>query len=123
MKDTTIQYSAKANIQKNIKEYFDRTNESYSQFAKAFGVSNTSVKRWINGVCSPEIELLPYISEYLGISILELFGLPTPNPLSPDEIQILRLYKSNSDFKILINHYQSDQKFKEHIDYIVHLLK
>ena len=123
MKDTTIQYSAKANIQKNIKEYFDRTNESYSQFAKAFGVSNTSVKRWINGVCSPEIELLPYISEYLGISILELFGLPTPNPLSPDEIQILRLYKSNSDFKILINQYHSDPKFKEHIDYIVHLLK
>ena len=123
MKDTTIQYSAKANIQKNIKEYFDRTNESYSQFAKAFGVSNTSVKRWINGVCSPEIELLPYISEYLGISILELFGLPTPNPLSPDEIQILRLYKSNSDFKILINQYQSGPKFKEHIDYIVHLLK
>ena len=123
MKDTTIQYSAKANIQKNIKEYFDRTNESYSQFAKAFGVSNTSVKRWINGVCSPELELLPYISEYLGISILELFGLPTPNPLSPDEIQILRLYKSNSDFKILINQYQSDPKFKEHIDYIVHLLK
>ena len=123
MKDTTIQYSAKANNKKNIKEYFDRTNESYSQFAKAFGVSNTSVKRWINGVCSPEIELLPYISEYLGISILELFGLPTPNPLSPDEIQILRLYKSNSDFKILINQYQSDPKFKEHIDYIVHLLK
>ena len=123
MKDTTIEYSAKANSQKNIKEYFDRTNESYSQFAKAFGVSNTSVKRWINGVCSPEIELLPYISEYLGISILELFGLPTPNPLSPDEIQILRLYKSNSDFKILINQYQSDPKFKEHIDYIVHLLK
>ena len=95
MKDTTIQYSAKANIQKNIKEYFDRTNESYSQFAKAFGVSNTSVKRWINGVCSPEIELLPYISEYLGISILELFGLPTPNPLSPDEIQNLMQYKTN----------------------------
>ncbi len=117
------QYSAKANIQNCIKEFMERNNISYIQFAKAIGVSDTSVKRWANGVCSPDIDLLPFICEYIGVSIFELFGLKRTDNITSNEIDILKLYAGNINFKTLIDRYRSDPTFKEHIDYIVNLQK
>lgn len=119
-----IKFSAKDNIQKCIKDYLEETNESYIKFAKALGVSDTSVKRWVNGVCSPDIDLLLPICEHINVSIFELFGLSTnEDNLTNDEVQLLKLYASSLDFKTLVNKYRSDPSFKEHIDYIVNLQK
>lgn len=119
-----IKFSAKDSIQKCIKDYLEETNESYVKFAKALGVSDTSVKRWVNGICSPDIELLLPICEHIHVSIFKLFGLSTKEDnLTNDEVQLLKLYASNLNFKTLVNKYCSDQSFREHIDYIVNLQK
>ena len=119
-----IKFSAKDNIQKCIKDYLEATNESYVKFAKALGVSDTSVKRWVNGICSPDIDLLLPICEHINVSIFELFGLSTSTgDLSSNEIEMLKLYASSLDFKTLVDKYRSDLSFKEHIDYIVNLQK
>ncbi len=123
MSDNT-KISAKDNIQKCIKDYLESTNESYVKFAKALGVSDTSVKRWANGVCSPDIDLLLPICEHINVTIFELFGLSANSgDLSSDEIELLKLYASSIDFKTLVDKYRSDSSFKEHIDYIVNLQK
>ena len=43
--------------------------------ANAFGVSYQTISKWENNVCAPDIEMLPRISIYFGISIDELFDL------------------------------------------------
>lgn len=122
--NNNIKFSAKDNIQKCIKDYLEKTNESYVKFAKALGVSDTSVKRWVNGVCSPDIDLLLPICEHINVSIFELFGLSTnEDNLTNDEVQLLKLYAGSLDFKTLVNKYRSDSSFKEHIDYLVNLQK
>lgn len=43
--------------------------------AKAFGVSFQTISKWENNVCAPDIEMLPKISIYFGVTIDELFDL------------------------------------------------
>ena len=43
--------------------------------AQEFGVSFQTISKWENNICAPDIEMLPKISVYFGISIDELFDL------------------------------------------------
>lgn len=43
--------------------------------ASVLGVSFQTISKWENNVCAPDIEMLPRISIYFGISIDELFDL------------------------------------------------
>lgn len=47
------------------------------QLAVALGVTNQSVSKWELGQCCPDIELLPDIARYFGVSIDELMGVET----------------------------------------------
>ena len=42
--------------------------------AKHFGVTNQTVSKWESGQCYPDIQLLPQIADYFGISVDELMG-------------------------------------------------
>lgn len=44
------------------------------QFAEKLGVSNRSVSRWETGRCMPDLSLLSFISEELGVSVSELLN-------------------------------------------------
>ena len=46
------------------------------ELADAIGVSFQSISRWELGVCYPDMELLPSISQYFDISVDELIGMP-----------------------------------------------
>ncbi|MCR5782155.1 MAG: helix-turn-helix domain-containing protein [Clostridia bacterium] len=59
------------NTIKRLRKEKDVTQED---FAELFGVSPQSVSRWENDVCYPDMELLPSIANYFGVSIDELFG-------------------------------------------------
>lgn len=49
--------------------------------ANEFGVSFQTISKWENNVCAPDIEMLPRISIYFGISIDELFDLTADEKL------------------------------------------
>ncbi|MBQ7320679.1 MAG: helix-turn-helix domain-containing protein [Clostridia bacterium] len=44
------------------------------ELAQALGVTNQAVSKWESGQCCPDIQLLPEIAKYFGISIGELMG-------------------------------------------------
>ena len=61
-------------IGNNIKRLRREKDVTQEDFAELLGVSSQSVSRWENGVCYPDMELIPAIANYFGVSVDELFG-------------------------------------------------
>lgn len=66
-------------IGENIRKYRKQKDMTQEQLADRLGVTYQSVSRWENGTTYPDIELLPSISQMLGITIDELMGIPDAN--------------------------------------------
>ena len=64
-----------------------RTNKGVTQedLATALGVSNQAVSRWETGITMPDINLLPSIALFFGVTIDEIF-----NPTPEDKLERLR---------------------------------
>ena len=54
---------------------------SQKQLAEKLGVSFQTVSKWENGICMPDISLLPSIAEYFNVSVDQLLGLKYINEL------------------------------------------
>lgn len=65
----------KLNIGNRIKELRRSKDITQEEFAEYLGVSYQSVSRWENGVCYPDIEMLPEIAVYFGVSVDDLLGV------------------------------------------------
>lgn len=48
------------------------------ELARVLGVTNQAVSKWESAQCSPDIQLLPDIADYFGVSVDELMGHETP---------------------------------------------
>ena len=59
-------------LAEKLKELRKAKKVSQEKFAEYLGVSYQAVSKWENGVTSPDISLLPYISRYFGITVDEL---------------------------------------------------
>ena len=55
-----------------LKELRKTKKVSQEKLADYLGVSYQAVSKWENGVTSPDISLLPYISRYFGITVDDL---------------------------------------------------
>ena len=53
-----------------------------SELAEVLGVSNQSVSKWESAQCCPDIQLLPDIAKYFGVSVDELMGVEVPRTKS-----------------------------------------
>jgi transcriptional regulator with XRE-family HTH domain len=62
------------NFAENFKQLRKSRCETQERVAEAFGVSSQSVSRWELGVCYPDLELLPLIANYFGVSIDRLLS-------------------------------------------------
>ena len=60
---------------KNIKRLRKARDITQEDFSEMLGVSCQSVSRWENNVCYPDLELLPVIAEFFGISTDKLMGI------------------------------------------------
>lgn len=59
---------------KRMKELRQRDGRTQEDLARALGVTSQAVSRWEKGICYPDMELIPSLANYFGISIDELFG-------------------------------------------------
>ena len=59
----------------NIKKHRLEKEMTQTQLASVFNVSEQAVSRWENGNTYPDIQLLPAIADYFGITIDELMGM------------------------------------------------
>lgn len=57
-----------------IKELRLRDGRTQDAFAGEIGVTAQAVSRWEKGICYPDMEVIPSIANYFGVSIDELFG-------------------------------------------------
>ena len=59
----------------NIKSLRRAQNVTQEELSLALGVSCQSVSRWEMGICYPDMELLPCIANYFGVSLDTLCGM------------------------------------------------
>lgn len=74
------------NIGDKIKSLRKRDGRTQENLANALGVSCQAVSRWELSSAYPDIEIIPSIANYFGISIDELFGYECTRDKKVDEI-------------------------------------
>ena len=57
-----------------IRELRLRDGRTQEALANALGMTAQAVSRWEKGICYPDMEMIPSIANYFGVSIDELFG-------------------------------------------------
>ena len=65
----------KLNIGETIQRLRKEREITQEEFAEVLGVSCQSVSRWENNSCYPDIELIPVIADFFGISTDRLMGV------------------------------------------------
>ena len=86
------------NIGMKIREFRFRDGRTQSELAEALGVSSQAVSRWEMGVTYPDMELIPSIANYFGVSIDGLFGYQGERDKKIDELaeKITQMNKRNN---------------------------
>lgn len=70
--------------------------------AAALGVTAQAVSRWEKGICYPDMELIPSIANYFGVSIDELFGYENERTKKVDALfdQITEMNRINNGIDV-----------------------
>ena len=63
-------------VGKQIKNLRIEKGVTQEELANYLGISYQAVSKWENDVTSPDIQLLPLLSVYFGITIDKLFEMP-----------------------------------------------
>ena len=66
-----IKYSI--TIAGKIKSFRNEKNLSLREFGKLIGVSAQAVCKWEQGICCPDVSLLPHLARMLGCAIDDFF--------------------------------------------------
>ena len=95
----------KLNLCENIKKLRLEKGLTQEELAEIFGVSAQAVSRWENGVCYPDMELVPAIASFFNISTDELFGF--------------NIYENNRSIETILEeydkYYRTDKKKCERV--------
>ncbi len=62
------------NLGSKIRQLRHRDGRTQESLAEALGVTSQAVSRWESGGSYPDVEIMPAIANYFGITIDELFG-------------------------------------------------
>lgn len=65
----------KLNIGNKIRCLRHEKDITQEEFAEFLGVACQSVSRWENSICYPDIELIPVIAEFFGVTVDSLMGV------------------------------------------------
>lgn len=65
----------KLNMGENLRRLRRERDLTQEQLAEALGVTCQSVSRWENGACYPDVELLPVLAGFFGVSLDRLLGV------------------------------------------------
>jgi len=84
----------KLHLGETIRQLRQRDGRTQEDLALALGVSCQAVSRWENGGAYPDMETIPALANYFGISIDELFGYENERDRKVEEI-CSRIYERN----------------------------
>ena len=89
--------TTKEDIQYALNSLFDETGKKKSRLAEHLGVSRAAVTNWTSGNNSIDMDLIPGICDFFGVSVDEFFGRTAPARLTIEEERLLALYRSMND--------------------------
>ncbi len=98
-------------IGKQIKALRSEKGVTQEELANYLGISYQAVSKWENNVTAPDIQLLPELSVYFGVTIDELFKLQNEDKLK------------RIDNMIENERYISEEKFTETEKFLLELIK
>ncbi len=86
------------NLGEKIRSLRHRDGRTQEDLANALGVSSQAVSRWESGGSYPDMNLIPSIAHYFGITIDELFGYENQRELKIDQLatQINEMRRQNN---------------------------
>jgi transcriptional regulator with XRE-family HTH domain len=93
------------NIGTKIRELRRRDGRTQDNLAEALGVTAQAVSRWESGGSYPDMEVIPSIANYFGVSIDELFGYDNVREKRIDEIveRLTEMNKENNGINVNID--------------------
>ena len=93
------------NIGKIIRELRRRDGRTQEMLASALGVTSQAVSCWESGGSYPDMELLPSIANYFGVSIDELFGYENDRDRKADALvgRIYELDRQNNGVDVCVD--------------------
>ena len=69
-----------------MRELRHRDGRTQEDLAQALGITSQAVSRWEKGICYPDMELIPSMANYFGVSIDELFGYSSEREARVNEV-------------------------------------
>lgn len=87
----------KSDIQYAINILMEESGHKGSELADALGVSRSAVSNWMNGKNSIDIELVPRICDFFGITVDEFFGRSEVSHLTEEDTNLLIMSKLSND--------------------------
>ena len=93
--------SVKEGFRLNLIELLEKSGKRRSDLAKACGVGRSAVSNWASGDSSIDVERIPAICDFFGITIGDFFGRaeelePAPS-LTEEESELLEALRSADD--------------------------
>lgn len=88
----------------NIRQLRRRNKRTQESLAEALGVTSQAVSRWESGGCYPDMNLIPSIANFFGVSIDELFGCESDRDRRINDMaeEIDRMNDQNSGHDVCI---------------------
>jgi transcriptional regulator with XRE-family HTH domain len=78
------------NLGSKIRELRVRDGRTQEALAEALGLTSQAVSRWESGGSYPDMEIIPSIANYFGVTIDELLG--NDSYAKDEEFDVLRLH-------------------------------
>ena len=83
-------------LSEQLKELRRRDGRTQEELAAALGVTSQAVSRWECGTCYPDMELMPSIANYFGVSIDQLFGYENERSKKVDALAV-KIHEMNCE--------------------------
>lgn len=84
------------NLSRNIRTLRETHGETQEQVAQGLNVTFQAVSKWENGVTVPDALTLPFIAQYFGVTIDELFR-PKAQAYRNNACRLLAVYEKSHD--------------------------
>ena len=85
--------SVKEEIRINLKELMAANGVKNVDLARAIGVSKVAVTNWLNGNNSIDIEHVPVICDFFGVSIDDFLSHSSARSLDANERRLVNMYR------------------------------
>lgn len=89
--------TVKDEIRTNLKELMSTNGIKNVELARILGMSKVAVTNWLNGNNSIDIEKVPLICDFFGVSIDDFLSHSQTRPLSVDEARLVNMFRMSDD--------------------------